>query len=246
MDELKRLGMQLSEEKNPQHLINKLYEFNMIQNDKQCQNIINKDMKVYSDDLYSAEKAIRNVLKQRKSDDEEKQFYLTLGESMGVIKFLKCLYNNIRYKQIFEHSIEKLLKYDDFRNLINIIYKYPNINQNELQKKLNLNREQIETNIDKLISNKIIVQYGGENDSNYELSPLMVEFYKKNLKQCNNTVSRINAWSKATKIESDDIIANMYSELNYIEVKEVARYGKNKINDRPVRSKTKKLVYSKI
>ena len=127
MDELKKIGVQLHKERNINDLIRRLDELNTVQNEKQIGNIINKNFEDYSKDLYYVEKAIRNVLRHRKADTQEKILYQTMGESIGVIKFLKELDNNIRNKQIFENKIVQLFESDDVKNIVDKIYIQPDI-----------------------------------------------------------------------------------------------------------------------
>jgi len=232
MDELKKIGVQLHKERNINDLIRRLDELNTVQNEKQIGNIINKKFEDYSKDLYYVEKAIRNVLRHKKADTQEKILYQTMGESIGVIKFLKELDNNIRNKQIFEDKI----------------YIQPDIGLKQLISESQLTDEEIKRYLEILIADGLVRKFHSKEGENYELTPRMAEYYKKYINSQRDIIKKQNTWSKFEVQETSDVLyvsgyCNTYNGLDRIVSREVVAYGNVKRKNRTIGTETRAMVY---
>lgn len=102
-----------------------------------------------------------------------------MGESIGVIKFLKELDNNIRNKQIFENKIVRLFESDDVKNIVDKIYIQPDIGLKQLISESQLTDEEIKRYLEILIADGLVRKFHSKEGENYELTPRMAEYYKK-------------------------------------------------------------------
>lgn len=248
MDELKKIGVQLHKERNINDLIRRLDELNTVQNEKQIGNIINKNFEDYSKDLYYVEKAIRNVLRHRKADTQEKILYQTMGESIGVIKFLKELDNNIRNKQIFENKIVQLFESDDVKNIVDKIYIQPDIGLKQLISESQLTDKEIKQYLEILIDDGLVRKFHSKEGENYELTPRMAEYYKKYINSQRDIIKKQNTWSKFEVQETSDVLyvsgyCNTYNGLDRIVSREVVAYGNVKRKNRTIGTETRAMVY---
>ncbi len=248
MDELKKIGVQLHKERNINDLIRRLDELNTVQNEKQIGNIINKKFEDYSKDLYYVEKAIRNVLRHKKADTQEKILYQTMGESIGVIKFLKELDNNIRNKQIFENKIVRLFESDDVKNIVDKIYIQPDIGLKQLISESQLTDEEIKRYLEILIADGLVRKFHSKEGENYELTPRMAEYYKKYINSQRDIIKKQNTWSKFEVQETSDVLyvsgyCNTYNGLDRIVSREVVAYGNVKRKNRTIGTETRAMVY---
>ena len=248
MDELKKIGVQLHKERNINDLIRRLDELNTVQNEKQIGNIINKNFEDYSKDLYYVEKAIRNVLRHKKADTQEKILYQTMGESIGVIKFLKELDNNIRNKQIFENKIVRLFESDDVKNIVDKIYIQPDIGLKQLISESQLTDEEIKRYLEILIADGLVRKFHSKEGENYELTPRMAEYYKKYINSQRDIIKKQNTWSKFEVQETSDVLyvggyCNTYNGLDRIVSREVVAYGNVKRKNRTIGTETRAMVY---
>lgn len=248
MDELKKIGVQLHKERNINDLIRRLDELNTVQNEKQIGNIINKKFEDYSKDLYYVEKAIRNVLRHKKADTQEKILYQTMGESIGVIKFLKELDNNIRNKQIFENKIVRLFESDDVKNIVDKIYIQPDIGLKQLMSESQLTDEEIKRYLEILIADGLVRKFHSKEGENYELTPRMAEYYKKYINSQRDIIKKQNTWSKFEVQETSDVLyvsgyCNTYNGLDRIVSREVVAYGNVKRKNRTIGTETRAMVY---
>lgn len=248
MDELKKIGVQLHKERNINDLIRRLDELNTVQNEKQIGNIINKNFEDYSKDLYYVEKAIRNVLRHRKADTQEKILYQTMGESIGVIKFLKELDNNIRNKQIFENKIVQLFESNDVKNIVDKIYIQPDIGLKQLISESQLTDKEIKQYLEILIDDGLVRKFHSKEGENYELTPRMAEYYKKYINSQRDIIKKQNTWSKFEVQETSDVLyvsgyCNTYNGLDRIVSREVVAYGNVKRKNRTIGTETRAMVY---
>ena len=248
MDEFKKIGVQLHKERNINDLIRRLDELNTVQNEKQIGNIINKKFEDYSKDLYYVEKAIRNVLRHKKADTQEKILYQTMGESIGVIKFLKELDNNIRNKQIFENKIVRLFESDDVKNIVDKIYIQPDIGLKQLISESQLTDEEIKRYLEILIADGLVRKFHSKEGENYELTPRMAEYYKKYINSQRDIIKKQNTWSKFEVQETSDVLyvsgyCNTYNGLDRIVSREVVAYGNVKRKNRTIGTETRAMVY---
>ena len=248
MDELKKIGVQLHKERNINDLIRRLDELNTVQNEKQIGNIINKKFEDYSKDLYYVEKAIRNVLRHNKADTQEKILYQTMGESIGVIKFLKELDNNIRNKQIFENKIVQLFESDDVKNIVDKIYIQPDIGLKQLISESHLTDKEIKQYLEILIDDGLVRKFHSEEGENYELTPRMADYYKKYINSQRDIIKKQNTWSKFEVQETSDVLyvsgyCNTYNGFDRIVSREVVAYGNVKRKNKTIGTETRAMVY---
>ena len=248
MDELKKIGVQLHKERNINDLIRRLDELNTVQNEKQIGNIINKKFEDYSKDLYYVEKAIRNVLRHKKADTQEKILYQTMGESIGVIKFLKELDNNIRNKQIFENKIVQLFESDDVKNIVDKIYIQPDIGLKQLISESHLTDKEIKQYLEILIDDGLVRKFHSEEGENYELTPRMADYYKKYINSQRDIIKKQNTWSKFEVQETSDVLyvsgyCNTYNGFDRIVSREVVAYGNVKRKNKTIGTETRAMVY---
>ena len=206
-------------------------------------------MRNYSKDLYYVkEKAIRNVLRHKKADTQEKILYQTMGESIGVIKFLKELDNNIRNKQIFENKIVRLFESDDVKNIVDKIYIQPDIGLKQLISESQLTDEEIKRYLEILIADGLVRKFHSKEGENYELTPRMAEYYKKYINSQRDIIKKQNTWSKFEVQETSDVLyvsgyCNTYNGLDRIVSREVVAYGNVKRKNRTIGTETRAMVY---
>lgn len=246
MDELDKVVLQIKKENDYDILKMNLEELLEIFTEEQVKNILNKDMEKYSNQLLRQEKIIRSILRHHKADSEEKVFYQTLGESIGIIKFLKILDNNIRRNQNFEKKIQKLFFESDIERIVQKIFYKPNISREQIENEIKLNKKETGKYLDELVSNDMILKYGIYPQNNYELTPLMAEFIHKNTDYDSKVRKKtwINLIKKDTAIDNLDHIE--YNHYIIEKTREVGKYARSREENNAVRDRGKELVYSKL
>lgn len=247
MDDLKKIELELKQEKDKKNLEKMLQEFFVVYTEIQIDNMINKKTNKYSNDLFHAEKIFRSLLRRYETTDEEKVFYQILGENIGIIKFLKLLYNNFMHRQNFEKQVKPLLDEEDTKNIIEEIFNHPNISQKELEMEIDLSSIKINEYLECLINKGIVSRYGCKNKFSYELTPLtveMIEIYHKNFISQKDKLNKQTMFSKYKNFNTEENLIDTNSNIQSL--RKVKEYGRFKDENITVRRKKRELEYTKL
>lgn len=181
MDVLKSLAAELDGVKDNEKLIEKLKDINKNYTNDIAYRIISRDVVGVSEDMYVYEKLMRNLIRKYPADNTERKLYSVIGETVSISKVASAFYNYSVSKEQFERKVRRILQRRHVEQVVSYVYRKPDIRHGELSRELGITASVLTQLMSVLIENGIVCKFVEGKYSFYELSPLMVEYYDRNM-----------------------------------------------------------------